>query len=224
MKKTFLLIILFVSLAGIASAATGQLTYTPLEPLPGTVNGWGETQQLPALLSALFKLLITFGSLFAVVMLVVAGIGYMVSEAAVDIQKAKDRAVAALWGLLLLTGCWLILYTINPDLLKFNLNIPMAPGAPSSSVSGGATPNTPATADLLSQVNNTFANNEATKNRTVTSATPYQNGILNTEDNNKLISQCEGTGFLGYKLTQLPGSDYGFPEQTVYACSRPNVF
>ena len=61
-------------------------------------------------------------------MLVVAGIGYMVSEAAVDIQKAKDRAVAALWGLLLLTGCWLILYTINPDLLKFNLNIPMAPG------------------------------------------------------------------------------------------------
>jgi len=128
MKKTFLLIILFVSLAGIASAATGQLTYTPLEPLPGTVNGWGETQQLPALLSALFKLLITFGSLFAVVMLVVAGIGYMVSEAAVDIQKAKDRAVAALWGLLLLTGCWLILYTINPDLLKFNLNIPMAPG------------------------------------------------------------------------------------------------
>src|SRR3989344_1420792 len=129
MKTVLLIIILFASLSGVAFAATtGQLTYTPLEPLPGTVDGWGETQQLPALLSALFKLLITLGSLFAVVMLVAAGIGYMVSEAAVDIQKAKDRAQAALWGLLLLTGCWLILYTINPDLLKFNLNIPMAPG------------------------------------------------------------------------------------------------
>ncbi len=147
MIKKIFLIVLFLSLAGVASAATaGQLTYTPLEPLPGTVNGWGETQQLPALLSALFKLLITFGSLFAVVMLVIAGIGYMVSEAAVDIEKAKQRARAALWGLLLLTGCWLILYTINPDLLKFNLNIPMTPAAPSgtyaggSSVPGGGTP------------------------------------------------------------------------------------
>ena len=131
MKKTFLLIILFVSLAGVASAATtGQLTYTPLEPLPGTVNGWGETQQLPALLSALFKLLITLGSLFAVVMLVVAGIGYMVSEAAVDIEKAKQRAQAALWGLLLLAGSWLILYTINPELLNFKLLVGNTTSAP----------------------------------------------------------------------------------------------
>src|SRR3989338_10027586 len=130
MKKTFLLIILFVSLACIASAATGQLTYTPLEPLPGTVNGWGETQQLPALLSAFFKLLITLGSLFAVVMLVVAGIGYMVSEAAVDIEKAKQRAQAALWGLLLLAGSWLILYTINPELLNFKLLVGNTTSAP----------------------------------------------------------------------------------------------
>ena len=216
--------IFFVSASIASAAAAGQLSYTPLEPFDAWHAQAGAYSDFAFYLNTIFKLLITLGALFAVVMLVVAGIGYMVSEAAVDIEKAKQRAKAALWGLLLLTGCWLILYTINPNLLNFNLNIPMAPGAPSSSVSGGATPNPPATADLLSQINNTFANNEATKNRTVTSATPYQNGILNTEDNNKLISQCEGTGFLGYKLTQLPGSDYGFPEQTVYACSRPNVF
>ncbi len=115
--------------------------YIPLEPLPGTTNAYGETSQLSALLSGLFKLLITLGSLFAVVMLVVAGIGYMVSEAAVDIEKAKQRARAALWGLLLLTGCWLILYTINPDLLKFNLTIPGSPQ--NNQTNGGAQPLAP---------------------------------------------------------------------------------
>ena len=129
MKKTFLLIIFFASLVGVASAATaGQLTYTPLEPFSAWDAKAGAYDDFAKYINTIFKLLITLGALFAVVMLVVAGIGYMVSEAAIDIQKAKDRAVAALWGLLLLTGCWLILYTINPNLLKFNLNIPTAPG------------------------------------------------------------------------------------------------
>lgn len=69
----------------------------------------------------MFRLLISLGAMFAVVMLVVAGIGYMISESALDIDKAKNRAKAALWGLLLLSMSWLILYTINLNLLKFNL-------------------------------------------------------------------------------------------------------
>src|SRR3989344_4055106 len=129
MKKTFLLLMVFFVSASIASAATaGQLSYTPLEPFDAWHAQAGAYSDFAFYLNTIFKLLITLGSLFAVVMLVIAGIGYMVSEAAVDIEKAKQRARAALWGLLLLTGCWLILYTINPDLLKFNLNIPMAPG------------------------------------------------------------------------------------------------
>ena len=133
--------VFFVS-ASIASAATaGQLSYTPLEPFDAWHAQAGAYSDFAFYLNTIFKLLITLGSLFAVVMLVIAGIGYMVSEAAVDIEKAKQRARAALWGLLLLTGCWLILYTINPDLLKFNLNIPMAPGGTytgGSSMPGGA--------------------------------------------------------------------------------------
>jgi len=95
-----------------------SLTYVPLEPLPG-VDQRGVDFGL--FLSGAFKLLITFGALFAVVMLVVAGIGYMLSESAINISKAKDRAKAALWGLLLLASCWLILNAVNPNLLKFNL-------------------------------------------------------------------------------------------------------
>ncbi len=98
----------------------GTCTYTPLEPIPG-VQQSGNVN-FAAFLSSIFKILISIGGLFAVVMIVVAGIGYMISESAVDIDKAKHRAIAALWGLMLLAGCWLILNTINPDLLKFDFS------------------------------------------------------------------------------------------------------
>lgn len=99
----------------------GTCYYTPLEPLPTGDTGAQDGTNFPKFVSGLFRVLITLGGLFAVVMLVVAGIGYMISESGVDIEKAKDRAKAALWGLLLLTMSWLILYTINPQLLNFKL-------------------------------------------------------------------------------------------------------
>ena len=130
MKKLFILTFVFVLFAGALPVMAqtvcsgGECRYTPLEPLPcppGTPDCQSGTVNFPNFLSNLFRLLISVGGLFAVVMLVVAGIGYMISEAAGDIDKAKSRAKAALWGLLLLTSCWLILNTINPDLLKFDL-------------------------------------------------------------------------------------------------------
>ncbi len=102
----------------------GVCTYTPLEPLPcppGSLDCQTGTVNFPGFLNLVFKLAITLGGLFAVVMLVVAGIGYMLSESGGDISKAKERAKAALWGLLLLTTSWLILSAVNPKLLEFNL-------------------------------------------------------------------------------------------------------
>ncbi len=129
--KKILITLVFLSIFTVALPAMAQTkfengvgTYTALEPLPcppGVPNCQSGTVNFPNFLSNLFRLLISVGGLFAVVMLVVAGIGYMISEAAGDIDKAKSRAKAALWGLLLLTSCWLILNTINPDLLKFDL-------------------------------------------------------------------------------------------------------
>lgn len=98
----------------------GVCTYTPLEPLPGAAAGQTGTD-FGAFMSGVFRVLITFGGLFAVVMLTVAGIGYMLSESRLDIDKAKTRARAALWGLVLLIGSWLILNTINPNILRFDL-------------------------------------------------------------------------------------------------------
>jgi hypothetical protein len=100
--------------------ANGECTYTPLEPLP-VPEGAQSGRDFGTFVSGIFRLLITFGGLFAVVMITVAGIGYMISESAVDIDKAKSRAKAALWGLVLLLGSWLILNTINPNILRFDL-------------------------------------------------------------------------------------------------------
>ena len=123
-------------------------TYIPLEPFsndrhkdPYATAGYGGSGgKLSDYLGVAFKILITLGSLFAVVMLVVAGIGYMVAEAAIDIERAKERARASLWGLLLLVGCWLILYAINPNLLNFTLTIPGSP--PGTQTSSSAPPST----------------------------------------------------------------------------------
>lgn len=117
------LVAVFLSFVPVADAqkfcTDGKCYYTPLEPLPGVQQDGNA--DFPLLLSGLFKVLLTFGSIFAVVMLTVAGISYMLSDTPVKIQVSKDRAKAALWGLILLISCWLILYTINPKLLNFEI-------------------------------------------------------------------------------------------------------
>ena len=140
MRKFLFIVVVFVSLSGVAYAAAGDITYTPIEPLPcpnGTCDQPGTN--FPAFVSTIFKVLIGFGGLFAVVMIVIAGIGYMLSESAIDTSKAKARAQAALWGLLLLAASWLILNTINPKLLEFNLSSIGNLGKPSGTTSGGDT-------------------------------------------------------------------------------------
>ena len=101
------------------TGSNGQLVYCPLEPIvPGSETG---NIKLPDLLNTLFKVLMSVGALFAVVSLTVAGIEVMISEIPVVKNKARERAWAAVWGLLLLAASYLILFTINPCLTSFNL-------------------------------------------------------------------------------------------------------
>jgi hypothetical protein len=107
--------------APIAHGAAGDLPYVPLEPIGQLTN---ITQgNLPDLLNAVFKILFSLGGLLAVGELVAGGIMYMTSETPVTLGSAKSRIWAAFYGLLILAGSYLILYTINPDLLNLNLTI-----------------------------------------------------------------------------------------------------
>src|SRR5579859_136760 len=95
--------------------AGANLPYTPLEPIPGITSGsasnptFDPTQpgQLPQLISAVFKILITVGALLAVLMLTIGGVQYMVAGGAVLKTQGIQRAQAALWGLLLVAASWL---------------------------------------------------------------------------------------------------------------------
>ena len=128
--KQLIFVFLFLTAAvlffavGLAHAQTtggcsgGTCTYVPLEPLPGVnQTGLGFADYI----SGMFRLFITLGALFAVLMIVLAGISYMTSSSPLKLKAAQERATAALYGLLLLVACWLILYTINPNLLRFDL-------------------------------------------------------------------------------------------------------
>lgn len=98
-----------------------NLTYVPLEPFVG-VNQTGQAT-FGELLSGFFKLLINVGAFFAVVVLVVGGITYMVSESTVNKLIGKERVKAAFIGLAILGASWLILNTINPELITFNKDL-----------------------------------------------------------------------------------------------------
>jgi len=115
--------------------------YTPLVTLTGVTDA----PNLPKYgagfvdftdyVSGWVKLLIGIGAVLAVIMIVLAGVEYMSTDAIYNKSEAKDKIAKALGGLALLIMSWLILNTVNPNLLKFNLNITSTNTGPSQSVS-----------------------------------------------------------------------------------------
>lgn len=105
----------------------GVLNYTPLEPLPGLENVQSGRLNFANLLESFFTILISIGGLLAVLMLIIGGITYMVSDVVHKKTAALKRIQAAIWGILLLVASWLILNTINPQLLTFSALIRPAP-------------------------------------------------------------------------------------------------
>ncbi len=109
--------------------------YTLLAPLPGVgnckdINGKQvctiQTNQPGALqnyLSIIFALLIGIAGLLAVIMIVVGGIEYMSTDAFSGKEEGRERVTQAIVGLLLALGAWLILYTINPDILSLRFGL-----------------------------------------------------------------------------------------------------
>lgn len=128
------------------SCTSCNLGYTPLEPIPGITSGTNLTDphSLPGIINTIFKIFITVGALLAVISLTWGGIEYMVSGSAVTKAGGIKRAQAALWGILLLAAIWLILYTINPQLLNFTLT-PCADGVNCTVIGSAITQTTPGT-------------------------------------------------------------------------------
>ncbi|MFA6131927.1 MAG: pilin [Patescibacteria group bacterium] len=72
-----------------------------------------------------YKFLLSIATIFAVLMLMVGGLQYVSSPGGGEISKAKERITKALTGLVLLMCAALILFTVNPQLIK--LEMPQIP-------------------------------------------------------------------------------------------------
>jgi len=119
---------LFVCSFGIAvSSAHAQLTdYTTLTPLPGTTEsctGQSCKTNFPKYLSGLFNLSIGIAALLAFVMISWGGFTYMTTDAINGKEEGREKIKEAVYGLLLVIGAYAILYTINPQILAFDLRI-----------------------------------------------------------------------------------------------------
>jgi len=74
---------------------------------------------------AMYKYLVGIAVTIAIVFMMVGGIRYVVGASTGEISKAKGMIVKAISGLVLLLFAYVILYTVNPELVK--LQVPKLP-------------------------------------------------------------------------------------------------
>jgi len=125
-KKTLSSLLVLILTALVAPfhrvfATLNPINYTPLAPLPGfTSIDVTDVSSLSIYLNTMIALFIGISAVLAVIMIVLGGIQYATSELISSKEAGKERIRNALFGLLLALGSWLILNTINPDLLNTN--------------------------------------------------------------------------------------------------------
>lgn len=107
-----------------AEAAHGKKTVILLSPIQSDVGNISQADSIGGYLGVIMPFIVTFIAMAAVVQLVVGGFEYALSESITNKGDAKDRMQQALLGLLLALTSYLILRTINPDLVKLKLELP----------------------------------------------------------------------------------------------------
>ena len=107
--------------------------YNLLQPLPGIGSQFNPSNapgqpatSLSSYLNPMINIFIGICAVLAVIMILFGGIQYMTSELISSKEEGKERIEHAVLGLLLSLGAWSILNTINPNLLKSDVNIPDA--------------------------------------------------------------------------------------------------
>ena len=154
---------LFVQIAAVPSVhAQGQVTsdYTLLlrrchalgSSCPGS-NTSGTTASFSTYVAYAYNLFIALAAVAAVFMIVFGGFEYVTSTIPGNKNDGKKRIENALWGLLLVLGSYLILRTINPQLVQVSSTI--VPQITTNDLGGLAkNTSTQAFTDLQSSLNN----------------------------------------------------------------------
>ena len=124
-KKFFAIVIVSIMLFSLAGFTFAQRTGRDLEIEYPEIEEF-KPEQVTAPVTEYFKYIFNFfvwiSGLIALVVLVQAGLSYLTSAGNPEaMNDAKSKIAAALLGILILFGSYLILTTINPDLIAFHL-------------------------------------------------------------------------------------------------------
>lgn len=104
-----------------------QEPYVSLTPIPGVTS----SMSFGDFLNAMFKIGLAVAATLAVVMITIGGLEYMTTDSISGKSEGKERITNAVIGLLIALLIWVILYTINPNLIKFDISIPSSQGTSS---------------------------------------------------------------------------------------------
>lgn len=91
--------------------------------LEAPFGGNTEVTSLPDYISKIYIFAMGAVGIAALYALVLGGVQYVTSSVVDQKADAKDRIIKALIGLAVALGSYLILYTINPDLVSLRLNL-----------------------------------------------------------------------------------------------------
>lgn len=110
-----------MALGVILMSPVSAFAYKLLEPLPGLADSDNVT--LSSYLSWLFPFALTVTAVLAVIMIVIGGLQLAGGGSESLKTSGKKRIESAIYGLLLAVSAYLILNTINPNLVNMSLSI-----------------------------------------------------------------------------------------------------
>lgn len=121
--KSLLGIALVIVMVGFAAPAARAVMLQA--PLSTESFFFTDVSDIGRYINMLYNFAIIFGAFLALAMIVFNAIKYMVSAGNAGLQQdARAGITAALLGLALLFGVYLILFTINPNLVNLSLDLP----------------------------------------------------------------------------------------------------
>lgn len=187
--------------------------YCLLEPLQigdQVFSEFSENTTIGGYVNIMFKIIIGIVGVLAVVMLVLGGVQYMSTDAISGKESGKETIQHALGGLILALGAFVILNTINPNIL--NLNIGITP----ITISVGN--------DDPPQIKNTSKNQDGTGGSVANiCGNQYLNGVAITDQMPWPADTYERDKLL-YITTTTPGNPYPVVTKTAtgIAINKPN--
>lgn len=187
-KFLVFLVLIFIFIFPLLIVSAANLNYTPMEAIPG----FGKTADFATFISNLYKFGIWTLGICALLMIVIGGYRYAASGGNnASMERAKGFITDALVGLVLALLAYLILYIINPELVKIKMTsvtVPVSPipieVAPSSSLATAAT-------SLLTNSNIAFASSGDCKDASGATVSPASS--MASAKNGNSSTFCNGT-------------------------------